>query len=88
MFDGKLCQPTLMFVGKAGVYPSESLGKKHSSLRTFVNYGRKSFHSPGANVIKLYLSVIYQFSYYARVFVCNKLFQPGLMFAGKATSLH
>ncbi len=85
MFDGKLSQPSLMFVGKAWAYPSEyplsCLLKrdKHSGLRAFVNYGRKRFHNPGANDIKLYLSVIYQFSYYARVFVCNKLFQPSLM---------
>ncbi len=45
---------------------------KHSSLlRTFINYGRKKFYNiaPGANVIKLHLSLIYGFSYQARVFV-------------------
>jgi len=38
----------------------------------------------GANVIKLFLSVIYGFS---RVFVLGKLFQPSLMFVGEARSL-
>jgi len=33
---------------------------------------------PGANVIKLFLSVIYGFSYLARVFVIGKLFWSSL----------
>jgi len=35
----------------------------------------------GANVIKLFAAVIYEFSQYARVFVPGKLFQRCLMFA-------
>jgi hypothetical protein len=40
--------------------------------------------TPGANVKKLLLSVIYEFLQYARVFVPVKLFQPSLMFVGNA----
>jgi hypothetical protein len=40
--------------------------------------------SPGANVIKILTAVIYEFLEYAREFLPNKLFQPRLMFAGKA----
>jgi hypothetical protein len=36
------------------------------------------------NVIKLFATVIYEFSLSARVFVPGELFQPSLMFAGKA----
>ncbi len=36
---------------------------------------------------KTFLSVIYQFSLYTGIFVPSKLFQPCLMFAGKARSL-
>ncbi len=58
---------------------------KHSNLlRTFVNYDRKKYYNTGANVIKLFLSIIYGFLKYARVFVPGKLLQPSLMFAGKA----
>jgi hypothetical protein len=39
---------------------------------------------PGPNVIKLFTDVIYEFSYYARVFVPSNPFQPSLMFADKA----
>jgi hypothetical protein len=39
---------------------------------------------PGPNVIKLFTSVIYGFSYYARVFVPGKAFQPSLMLDNKA----
>ena len=38
----------------------------------------------GANVIKLFTAVIYKFSYSVRVFVPGKIFQPSLMFVGKA----
>ena len=51
---------------------------KHSSLlRKFVNYTQKSFITlaPGPNVIKLFMTVIDEFSY-ARAFVPGKLFQP------------
>jgi hypothetical protein len=34
-----------------------------------VNYGRKKFYGTGTDVIKLFLSVIYRFSYLSRVFV-------------------
>jgi hypothetical protein len=58
-------QPILMFVGKAGAYPTveqlkfTSLGKQwprlerpvrakhYSSLRKFINYGRKKFYNIG-----------------------------------------
>jgi hypothetical protein len=40
-----------------------------------------------ANVIKLFLFVIYEFLYYAKVFVFDKYCQPILMFVGKARSL-
>ena len=39
--------------------------------------------APGPNVIKLFTSVIYKFSQYARVFVSGKPFQPSLMFVRK-----
>ncbi len=38
----------------------------------------------GANPIKLFTAVIYDFSLQARVFVPGKPFQSSLMFAGKA----
>ncbi len=38
----------------------------------------------GACTIKLFMAVIYGFSYSARVFLPGKPFQPSLMFAGKA----
>jgi hypothetical protein len=33
---------------------------------------------PGPNVVQLFMSVIYEFSYYARAFVPGKLFKPSL----------
>jgi hypothetical protein len=45
----------------------------------------KSFS--GANVIKLFSSVIYDYSLQARVFVPGKPFQPSLMIVGEARSL-
>ncbi len=39
---------------------------------------------PGANVIKLFSAVNYDFLKYARVFVPGKPFQPSLMSSGKA----
>jgi hypothetical protein len=52
VFPGQPFQPSLMFAGKAGAYPSEAplkLAKdKHSILlRKSVNYGRKKFYSTG-----------------------------------------
>jgi hypothetical protein len=41
----------------------------------------------GANPIKLFTAVIYEFSFYATVFVPGKPFQPNLMFVGKVRSL-
>jgi hypothetical protein len=41
----------------------------------------------GANVIKLFTSVSYDFSLYIRAFVPGKPFQPSLMFVGKSRSL-
>jgi hypothetical protein len=38
----------------------------------------------GANIIKLFTAVSYEFLEYARVFVPSKLFQPSLISAGKA----
>jgi hypothetical protein len=43
--------------------------------------------APGACTIKLFMVVIYGFSFQARVFVPVKPFQPSLMFAGVARSL-
>jgi hypothetical protein len=45
-----------------------------------VNYAEKSFKTLTlvANIIKLFTSVIYEFSYSARTFVPGKLFKPGL----------
>jgi hypothetical protein len=40
--------------------------------------------APGANVIKLNTALNYNFSQKARAFVPGKLFQPSLMFPGKA----
>ncbi len=40
----------------------------------------------GANVIKLFTDVSYDFSQKARAFVTGKPFQPNLMFVGKARS--
>jgi len=37
----------------------------------------------GANVIKLYTAVIYEFSYFARVFVPRKPFKDSIVLAGK-----
>jgi hypothetical protein len=39
--------------------------KDYRLVRRFVNYGQKSLITlgPGANVIKLFLSVFYEFSY-------------------------
>jgi hypothetical protein len=37
---------------------------------------------PGANVIKLFTAISYEFLYQARAFVPGKLFQSSLMFAG------
>jgi hypothetical protein len=44
----------------------------------------QSNQSPGANVIKLFTAVSYDFSLKARAFIPGKPFQPSLMFAGKA----
>jgi hypothetical protein len=41
-------------------------------------------HSPGADPIKIFTVVIFEFSQYARVFVPGKPFQPSLMFVSKA----
>jgi hypothetical protein len=41
--------------------------------------------TPGPNVL-FFLSVLYEFSEQARVFVLGKLFQPYLMFVGKAVA--
>jgi hypothetical protein len=41
----------------------------------------------GANPIKLFMAVIYEFSEQARVSVLRKPFQPSLMFVGKSRSL-
>jgi hypothetical protein len=47
--------------------------------------GRQFFSlASGANVIKLFMDVIYEFLLWARAFVSGKPFQPWLMFAGKA----
>ncbi len=43
--------------------------------------------TPGPNVIKLLMSVIYEFLYQSRVFVRDMSFQPILIVPGKARSL-
>ncbi len=43
-----------------------------------------TFMHTGANVVKLFTTVIYYFSYKARAFLVGKLFRPSLMFVGKA----
>ncbi len=59
---GKPLQPSLMFAGKAGAYPSERLaGDKHSSLlQKSVYYGRKFFYSigPGGKTDKTHFCAI------------------------------
>jgi len=42
--------------------------------------------APGADVTKLFVAVSYQFLQEARVFVPSKLFQPCIIFPGKAGS--
>ncbi len=42
---------------------------------------------PGPNVIKLFLSGIYEFGNKLECFVLDRPFQPSLMFVGKARSL-
>ncbi len=68
----------MLHSGRPGPYlqtldlAGEACQEKHASLlQTFVNYGHKSFITltPGANVLKLFLSVIYGFLYIARMFV-------------------
>jgi hypothetical protein len=49
--------------------------------------GRHLRPLPGPNVIKLFLSVIFELVEYARVFVSVMPLQPSLMFVGKARSL-
>jgi hypothetical protein len=39
---------------------------------------------PGPNVIKLFLSVIFEFLYQAEVLVPARIFQPSMMFVSKA----
>jgi hypothetical protein len=41
---------------------------------------------PGANVLKLFMDVIYKWTKCARVFVLVKLFYPSLMYAGKGAT--
>ncbi len=41
----------------------------------------------GVNVIKLFTTVSYDFSKYARAFVPGKPLQPSLMFVGEAMNL-
>jgi hypothetical protein len=41
---------------------------------------------PGANVIKLFTDVSYEFWKYARVFASSKPFQPSIVFADKASA--
>ncbi len=43
--------------------------------------------TPGANVIKLFTALSYDFSLKARAFVPGKPFQPSLMFVDGARSL-
>jgi hypothetical protein len=45
------------------------------------------FMIAGACTIKLFIAVIYVFSYEAGVFVSGKPFQPNLTFVGEARSL-
>jgi hypothetical protein len=49
--------------------------KSFITLTTFLEILERQ---PGANVIKLFLSVIYGFLYYVRVFVISKLFWSSL----------
>ncbi len=49
--------------------------------------GLPGTNTPGACIIKHFMSVIYGFSNLARVFVPGKPFQSSLMFAGEARSL-
>ncbi len=48
------------------------------TVRSFV------YTIPGANVLKLFTAVSFEFSYEARAFVHGKLLQPSLMFADTA----
>ncbi len=60
---------------------------QHSSLqRQRQDYGLKTFAMlrTGANVIKLFTTVSYNFLQLARALVPGKPFQPNLMFADKA----
>ncbi len=86
--------PTFKWAQKARVLHNTKLQflsrDKHSSLLgPFVSDEENEFGTwrAGANFIKLFLSVIYGFSLYAKVFVPGKLFQPSLMFVGEARSL-
>jgi hypothetical protein len=52
---GKPFQPSLIFAGKAGAYPSEALfrlarDKRSSLLRKVVTYGRKKFYKIATEV--------------------------------------
>jgi hypothetical protein len=62
----------------------ETKDKRSSLFSLFVSDVEKSFTTPGANPIKLFTAVIYEFSWKASVFVPGETFQISLMYASKA----
>ncbi len=58
-----------------------------SRLTCAASVASPSWTQLGANVIKLFTAVSYEFSKKARAFVPGKLIHPILMFAGKSRSL-
>ncbi len=95
---GKLFEPSLMFAGKARAYPSEepSYQDKLLALPTNIRLGCKSLPKKNALTYKFcnmdprckYYKTFYrrnlQIFVIKQVFVIGKLFEPSLMFAGKA----
>ncbi len=58
------------------------MDKLSSLLRKSVNYSREKFYTigPWGQFYKTFLSVIYEFSEKARVFIPGKLFKPSLTY--------
>ncbi len=52
-----------------------------TAVRNYCNFLQHQAH--GANVIKLFMAVSYDFSKYVNAFVPGKPFQPTLIFSGK-----
>ncbi len=96
--SSSLCLPIIMCVDYAGTstlgkapgltQPTnwKSLpGTNTVAFTKLVNYRQKSFNiGPWGKCYKLFITIIYKFLYYARVFVPGKLLQVSLIYASRS----